>query len=71
MSKNTEVKSNRDRYSERLKNKYPEKDFVDDEALFGQINDDYDSYDKEISEYKSAKRHFPTCSQATLAVPLS
>lgn len=52
MSKNTEVTSNRDKYIERLKTKYPDKEFVDDESLFGQINDDYDSYDKELSGYR-------------------
>lgn len=58
MPKNSEVKTNRDRYSERLKSKYPDKEFVDDEALFGQINDDYDSYDKEISEYREREKAF-------------
>lgn len=58
MSKSTEVMTNRDRYSERLKTKYPDKEFADDEALFGQINDDYDSYDKEISEYKEREKSF-------------
>lgn len=52
MPNNQEVKSNRDRYAARLKEKYPDKEFADDEALFGQINDDYDNYDKELSEYK-------------------
>ena len=56
MPKNTEVKSNRDRYVERLKTKYPDKEFADDEALFGQINDDYDGYDKELSDYKEREK---------------
>ncbi|MBQ8270784.1 MAG: hypothetical protein IJZ22_06245 [Bacteroidaceae bacterium] len=56
MSKNTEVKSNRDRYTERLKAKYPDKEFADDEALFGQINDDYDSYDNELSGYREREK---------------
>lgn len=56
MAKNTEVKSNRDRYTERLKAKYPDKEFADDEALFGQINDDYDSYDNELSGYKEREK---------------
>lgn len=41
-------KSNRDRYMERLKTKYPDREYADDEALFGQINDDYDYYDEEL-----------------------
>lgn len=56
MSKNTEVKSNRDRHLERLKTKYPDKEFADDEALFGQINDDYDSYDNELSGYREREK---------------
>lgn len=56
MSKNTEAKSNRDRYTERLKAKYPDEEFADDEALFGQINDDYDSYDNELSGYREREK---------------
>ena len=48
--------SNRDRYTERLKTKYPDKEFADDEALFGQINDDYDSYDNELSGYREREK---------------
>lgn len=71
MPNNTEVKSNRERYTERLKAKYPDREFADDEALFGQINDDYDGYDKELSGYKEREKHCPTCLQATRKVPLS
>ena len=56
MPKDTEVKSNRDKYIERLKTKYPDKEFADDEALFSQINEDYDGYDKEIEEYKGKEK---------------
>ncbi len=56
MPTTTEVKSNRDRYSERLKAKYPDKDFADDEALFGQINDDYDGYEKELGTYREREK---------------
>lgn len=52
----TEVKNNRDRYSERLKAKYPDKEFADDEALFGQINDDYDGYEKELGTYREREK---------------
>ena len=45
MADNKEVKSKRDLFSDRMKGKYPDKQFDDDEALFGQINDDYDDYD--------------------------
>lgn len=56
MANNTEVRSNRDKYTERLKAKYPERDFADDEELFGQINDDYDSYDNELSGYREREK---------------
>lgn len=51
MAENKEIKSGRSRIEERLKAKNPEKDYADDEALFGQINDDYDDYDSELSGY--------------------
>ena len=40
-------KSKRDLFGERLKKKYPDRDYADDEALFGQINDD-----NELGQYK-------------------
>lgn len=49
---NQPPKSRRDQFGERLKKKYPDREFADDEALFGQINDDYDGYDAEIGQYK-------------------
>ncbi len=45
-------KSKRDMFGERLKKKYPDREYADDEALFGQINDDYDDYDNQISQFK-------------------
>lgn len=41
-------KSKRDLVRERLAQKYADKSFDDDEALYGQINDDYDSYENEL-----------------------
>lgn len=52
MAEEKQVKSRRDQLGERLKKKYPDRDYADDEALFGQINDDYDEYDKQLSGYK-------------------
>lgn len=46
------AKSKRDLLGERLKKKYPDRDYADDEALFGQINDDYDEYDTELGQYR-------------------
>ena len=46
------AKGKRDQFGERLKKKYPDRDYADDEALFGQINDDYDDYDNQLNQYK-------------------
>lgn len=42
----------RERLKERLQAKHPDKDFDDEDALLGQINDDYDEQEKELSGYK-------------------
>lgn len=52
MAETTPPKSKRDQYLERLASKYPDKTYDDDEALFGQINDDYDSYENELQGYR-------------------
>lgn len=52
MAEEKQVKSRRDQFSERLKKKYPDREYADDEALFGQINDDYDEYDSKLSGYQ-------------------
>lgn len=45
MAEETKPKSRRDNVIERLKKKYPDRDYPDDEALFSQINDDYEDYE--------------------------
>lgn len=59
------VTKKRDIALNRMRSKYPEKNFDDDEAFFGQINDDYDNYDKQIAdrdsqieEYKGREKTF-------------
>lgn len=52
MAEAKQVKSRREQLDERLKKKYPDREYADDEALFGQINDDYDEYDNALSGYK-------------------
>lgn len=52
MAEEKQVTSRRDQIGARLKNKYPDREYADDEALFGQINDDYDEYDKQLAGYK-------------------
>lgn len=49
-------KSRREQFGERLKKKYPDREYADDEALFGQINDDYDNYDAELGKYKDREK---------------
>lgn len=51
-------KSKRDLFSERLKKKYPDREYADDEALYSQANDDYDEYDKQIGSYKEHEKAF-------------
>ena len=52
MAENQEQKSKRDAYVERLKTKYPDRQYDDDEALFGQAGDDYDEYENQLNGYK-------------------
>lgn len=56
MSENKEVKSKREQISERLRTRYPDREYADDEALFGQINDDYDEYDNRLKGYNERER---------------
>lgn len=55
---NNQVKSKRDLVRERLQKRYPDKDFSDDEAFYGQLNDDFDVQDKELSGYKEREKAF-------------
>lgn len=58
MPDKTTVKSNRDRYAERAKAAHPDREYADDEALWGQVNEDYDGYDKEIAGYREREKAF-------------
>lgn len=55
---NKEVKTKRDLVSERVRSRYPDRQFDDDEALFGQIGDDYDDYDNRIKGYQEREQAF-------------
>lgn len=44
--------SRRDKFSQRLKGKYADREFADDEALFSQIDDDYNEMESRISDYE-------------------
>ena len=52
------VATKREKMLARMKGKYPDKSFDDDEALYGQINDDYDDYDQQIQKYKDREQSF-------------
>lgn len=58
MPDNNPVKSRRDTVKERMRAKYPDKDFEDEEELFGRISDDYDEYDQKISASEERERAF-------------
>lgn len=58
MAENETVKSKRDLMLERIKGKYPDEQFDDDDQLFGRISDDYDKYDKELADYKDREGKF-------------
>lgn len=55
MAEKQETKSKRDIIGERLKKKYPDREYADDEALFGQINDDYDEYENTLKSKTEAE----------------
>lgn len=56
MAENNTVKSKRDQHIERLRKKYPEKKFEDDEEIYGAISDDYDQYEQDLDGYKSREK---------------
>lgn len=55
MAEPEENKSKRELMGERLKKKYPDREWADDEALFGQINDDYDEYENTLKSHTDAE----------------
>lgn len=56
MADNNGVKSRRDQQLERLRKKYPDKKFEEDEEIYGQIYDDYDQYEQDLSDYKDREK---------------
>ncbi len=58
MAETETVKSKRDLALERLRGKYPEEQFDDDEQVFGRINDDYEQYDSELAGYREREGKF-------------
>lgn len=58
MAETETVKSKREMTAERLRSRYPDEQFDDDEQLFGRINDDYEQYDNELAGYKEREGKF-------------
>ncbi len=56
MAIGTSKKSKREEFSERMRSRYPEKDLSDEEALFGQINDDYDQSEQKMRGYEEREQ---------------
>lgn len=51
-----QTQSRRDAHIARLQAKHPDKQFDDEEAIYGQIGEDYDSYEQELGEYKKREQ---------------
>lgn len=47
-----QTKTKKELFMERLRTKYPEQNFDDEEMLYGRISDDYDENEKSIAGYK-------------------
>lgn len=58
MAENNPVKSRRDQHLDRLRKRYPDKQFEDDEAIFGQISDDYDQFEQDQAASKKREQAF-------------
>lgn len=55
---NQPIKTKRELALERMQTRYPDKDFSDDEALYGQIVEDFAYGDDEIAKYKEREKAF-------------
>lgn len=53
---NKGVVGGRDALLARLKSKYPDKEFDNDDALYEQIGGDYDQYEKDLESYKGREK---------------
>lgn len=50
------VKTKKDLFLSRLREKYPDNKFEDEEEIYGRVNDDYDDYDNQLSTYKDSEK---------------
>ncbi len=69
MAENNPVISRRDQHVDRLRKKYPDKQFEDDEAIFGQISDDYDQFEQTSKENETMKAREKSMSDMFRANP--
>ena len=53
---NKGAKTKKDAFSERLKQKYPEQNFDQEEDFFSRVNDDYDDYEQRIAGYEENEK---------------
>lgn len=58
MAENNPVMSRRDKHIDRLRKKYPDKRFEDDDEIFGQISDDYDQFEESQEHEKAFSEMF-------------
>ncbi len=58
MADNNPVRSKRDQHLERLRKKYPDRKFEDDEEIFGAISDDYDQFEQENTTMRDREKAF-------------
>jgi hypothetical protein len=56
MAENEVKKSMRDMFAERLRSRYPDREFADDEAMYGQAGEDYDEYERQLNGYRESER---------------
>lgn len=56
MATNKGEKTNRELVGDRLKTKYPDREYSDDEAIYGQINDDIDDYESQLGTYREREK---------------
>lgn len=56
MSEGTGKESRRAAHIARLRERYPEKGFADDEDIFGQIGEDYDRYEEDLRGYRDREK---------------
>lgn len=56
MAENKEVENKREATLTRLRKRYPDKKFEDDEEIYGTISDDYDQYEQELEGYKGREK---------------